>query len=148
MQFPSFQGILDVKDLTKDKYNKDFLAIRNWWNEHDQGLRPWTVSYAQNLVLQTVIFTSSGNYAATPADVVIVINKSVGGATTVTLPVLPQMGRTIVIKDGKGDAAANNITVQGAAGNIDGSGTYVMNANYRGLTLVYNGTQWNKISLF
>ena len=49
------------------------------------------------------------------------------------------------MKDGNGDAAANNITLTPASGNIDGSGTYVMSTNYQSQTVIHNGTEWNKI---
>jgi hypothetical protein len=52
----------------------------------------------------------------------------------------------MIIKDGKGDAATNNITVTPAAGTIDGSSTAVINTNYGSMQLIYNGTQWNIIA--
>lgn len=78
-------------------------------------------------------------------DYVVVVNKTAGAATTVNLPSSPTTGQHYYIKDGKGDAATNNITVTPAAGNIDGAGTLVMNVNYMAIELTYNGTQWNVI---
>jgi len=76
-------------------------------------------------------------------DDVVVVNKTVGAATTVNLPA-GVTGRRYTIKDGKGDAAANNITITPDAGNIDGAGTLVLATNYGRATVVYNGTEWNQ----
>ena len=75
-------------------------------------------------------------------DYVIEVNKSSGVATAVNLPASPATGLTFVIKDGKFDAATNNITLTPAAGNIDNAATFVMNKNGQSATIVYNGTQW------
>lgn len=74
-------------------------------------------------------------------DYYVGINKTVGAATVVNLPA-GVTGMTFVIKDEKGDAAANNITITPAAGNIDNAGTKIMNVNLQSVTLFYNGTQW------
>lgn len=79
-------------------------------------------------------------------DDVIAINKGTAGATTVTMPAAPTTGDEVTIKDDKGDAAGNNITISGNGKNIDGSASLVLNSNYAFATLVYNGTQWDRIS--
>lgn len=91
------------------------------------------------------VYSSTGNVTLTN-QTVFVLNKDSGAATTLTLPASPQRGRTIYIKDGKGDAATNNITIMPASGNIDGAGSYVMRSNYDSVVLFYNGTQWNVVS--
>ena len=109
--------------------------------------------------LTSALITQAGRrryvrYHTTPAavtvagglDDVIVVNKDTAAATTVNLPAGPTTGDTYTIKDGKGDAAANNLTLTPAAGNIDGAGTNVINANYGFRTVTYNGTEWNVIS--
>ncbi len=93
---------------------------------------------------KTRVVTAAGAATLTSADYIVILNKTVGAATVVNLPA--GVTNTIfIIKDGKGDAAANNITVTPAAGNIDGSGTYVISANYGVVRLVYNGTSWSTI---
>lgn len=76
-------------------------------------------------------------------DYIIVTNLTTPGAVAVNLPATPTAGLTYVIKDGKGDAAANNITITPAAGTIDGAATLVIAANYGRAVLTYNGTEWN-----
>ncbi len=90
------------------------------------------------------VFTTAGNYAAVAADLggLIVIRKTTGAATGVTLPASPVAGDIVTIKDGKGDAATNNITITPAAGNIDGAANYVMNANRMAIEVMYDGTEW------
>ena len=90
------------------------------------------------------VVTAAGAVTVAATDDVVVVNKTVGAATVANLPA-GVTGRRFVIKDGKGDAATNNITITPAAGTIDGAATLVINANYGQATLVYNGTQWNQI---
>lgn len=78
-------------------------------------------------------------------DNIVIVNKTTGAATTVNLPASPTTGLTYTIKDGKGDAATNNITITPAAGTIDGAATSVISTNYGSRDIVYNGTQWNVI---
>lgn len=84
------------------------------------------------------IMTTGASTTLTVYDSVLIVNKGTGSATAVTLPAA---GGTFTIKDGKGDAATNNITISGV--NIDGAASYVIRTNYGSVTLVYNGTQYN-----
>lgn len=54
---------------------------------------------------------ASGAVTVSHLDDIIIVNKTVGAATTVNLPSIPLKGRVYTIKDGKGDANANNITI-------------------------------------
>lgn len=102
-----------------------------------------TISLANgNVIYKTRVITAAGNVAITAADYYIGINKTVGAATTVNLPSSPANGLTFIVKDEKGDAGTNNITINPAAGNIDNAATKVMNINLQSLNLIYNGTQW------
>ena len=91
------------------------------------------------------VVTAAGAVTVVTADNIIVINKTVGEATAVNLPPAPNTWDTVTIKDGKGDAATNNITITPNAGNIDGSATFVIGINYGSAKLTYNGTEWNVI---
>ncbi len=94
------------------------------------------------------VLTASGNYTLVN-EAAFVANKTSGAATTVTLPKSPRKGRTVEIKDGKGDAGTNNITVNTSdSKTIDGATSYVIAVNYGGMKLRYNGTEWNVLSLF
>ena len=98
------------------------------------------------LIMKATVVTSGATYAIkATTDQIVVINKSSGSATELTLPASPTTGMVYRIKDGKGDAATNNITITPAAGTIDGGANLVINANYCAVDLVYNGTEWNII---
>lgn len=94
------------------------------------------------------VVTAAGDVTLTTADrnKVVVINKTVGAATTVNFPSSPTAGDTYTTKDGKGDAVTNNITLNpDGATTIDGSATYIINENYGSITAIFNGTEWNII---
>jgi hypothetical protein len=95
------------------------------------------------LKVRTVI--AAGDITAATSDIVICVNKTSGAATAVNLFATPTTGSLLVVKDCKGDAASNNITVTPAAGNIDGSGTFVINSNYGVWRGVYTGAAWSTI---
>ena len=97
-----------------------------------------------NVISTIRVVTAAGAVTVTTADYVVVVNKAVGAATAVALPA-GVTGLRFVIKDGKGDAGANNITISPAAGTIDGAATNVISTNYGSRELIYNGTQWNVI---
>ena len=94
-------------------------------------------------VRKTRTVTSGATIAMVSTDDVLIVNKTTGSATTVTLPASPTKGMRVVVKDAKGDAATNNITVQPAAGTIDGSATFLINAAYGFGDFIYDGTQWS-----
>lgn len=87
------------------------------------------------------VVTAAGAVSVTSADYLVIIRKTVGAATTVNLPA-GVLNQTFVIKDGKGDAFTNNITVTPTSGTIDNKATYVINIGYGAVTFTYDGTQW------
>ena len=95
--------------------------------------------------VKTRIHTIAPAVTVAVDDYIVIVNKSVGAATPVNLPA-GVTGTTYIIKDGKGDAAANNITITPAAGTIDGAANFPINTNYKAVTLVYNGNEWSVIS--
>lgn len=87
--------------------------------------------------------TAAGAVTVSATDEVIVIAQTVGAAITVNLPASPITGRTYTIKDGKGDAATNVITVDADGANtIDGAANFVLNVNYGCIDITWDGTQW------
>lgn len=88
------------------------------------------------------VVTAAGNVTVAAADGLIVVAKTAGQATTVTLEANPVAGAVHRIKDGRGDAATNNITVVPAAGTIDGAASFVLAANRGAVTVEYTGTEW------
>lgn len=100
-------------------------------------------TYTGSIVTPIRVFTTSGNVTVSAStDYFICVKKGTGAATAVNLPSSPATGLTFLVKDCKGDAATNNITVTPASGNIDGAATYVINTNYASVAVTYDGTQW------
>lgn len=96
--------------------------------------------------MATAIITTGSSYASTSSNHVVLINKSTGSATSVTLPNTASLtvGKVIIVKDAKGDAATNNITITGNnSETIDGQSNYVLNNNYGSVMVIWNGTEWN-----
>lgn len=91
------------------------------------------------------VVTAAGPVSIGAGDGLVVIRKAAGSATAVTLEANPAVGATHSLKDGRGDAATNAITVTPAAGAIDGAGSYVMSTAFEAVTLVYDGAQWSVI---
>lgn len=65
-----------------------------------------------------------------------------GGVLTIRLPNAPTTGRAFVVKDKGGNALTSNITVTTVGGTvtIDGATSFVLNANYQAISLIFNGT--------
>lgn len=97
---------------------------------------------AQFALLRVV--TAAGAITVTDVDYAVLINKTVGAASAVALPA-GVLGQKFLIKDAKGDANTNNITITPAAGTIDGAGTLVMATAYQHVQLLYNGTEWSTV---
>ncbi len=93
------------------------------------------------------LITAAGAATVTSADGIVEINKTVAASTVVSVnPATLTIGAPITIKDGKGDADVNNITIVPASGTFDGSGTYVLSAPYQAITFYSNGTNLRGIA--
>ncbi|MHA2063190.1 MAG: hypothetical protein ACXABY_02295 [Candidatus Thorarchaeota archaeon] len=90
--------------------------------------------------------TAAGNITVLATDAIVAVNKTVGAATTVTLPSTTDEGRMVIIKDKKGDASTNNITtVVSGGGMIDGLAGFILPQNYQSITLTFCGGSWSII---
>lgn len=145
MQFPTFLGIRDLADLTVLKFNSAIRDIYDWWNDHDNGSRFWNAISTMNI--NTTVVTKTSAYTPTNTDVVILVN-STAGIVTITLPTAVNIpGRWYFIKDWKGQAGTNNITIATtSAQTIDGSTTKVLNKAYLGYFVVSDGANWSTMS--
>ncbi len=94
----------------------------------------------QNVAVRVVNATGAITVATT--DYIICVRKTASEATTVNLPASPSVGDTYVIKDCKGDANSNNVTIVPASGNINGSASYILNTARSSVTFFYDGTEW------
>ena len=92
------------------------------------------------IVKHIVKITTGASYAALASDNIIDVNKTTGSATAITLPASPVDGMEVEVKDKKGDAATNPITVSAASGNIDGQTSVALSIAYGNGVFRYDGT--------
>lgn len=98
------------------------------------------------LYLKRRIITAAGPVTVTNSDNIVLLNKTVGASTIVTIPAPgASKARFIVIKDMKGDANINNITITPSSGTIDGFTSWVITQKSQAITLIDNGIEWNII---
>lgn len=85
------------------------------------------------------VYTGTGNITVSDDDDIIEVNKSVGAATGVILPAVPEDGKLFTIKDGKGDASTHNITITvSGSGDIDGGGSFLLDMPYQAANFLYS----------
>lgn len=89
----------------------------------------------------------SASYQDLAGDFIVAVDAS-GGARTVTLASSSVLsnGQMKLVYDVNGNAATNNITIDGNAANINGASTLVLNTNYAMALLAWNGTKWNAMT--
>lgn len=99
------------------------------------------VSLLTGMKLATRTVTSGASDIALAADTTIKWVKATGSASAESIPACVSgiRGRVLVVKDGKGDAAANPITVTPSAGTVDGAASYAVNTARGAVTLQCDG---------
>lgn len=144
-----------VKELSLKNVADDFRNIRNIFNGHDDGSRVWSKVYAgSGSGLPSGDFFATGSfgsstvqktaaYTATVANQIILVD-STSATVTITLPTAVSInGRRYTVKDWKGKAATNNITIATTSSQtIDGVTTKVLTVNYQSYTVVSDGANW------
>ena len=100
-----------------------------------------------NELVNLQIITATATTNAIPALVShVFVNKTTGAATGLSLENAPLTGQTHVVKDQKGDAGSNNITITATGGFlIDGAATNVISTAYGVSRLFFNGTSWSAL---
>ncbi|WP_437871510.1 hypothetical protein ACSD7O_24720 [Methylorubrum extorquens] len=105
----------------------------------------WIGAGAMQTGLRTVSTSTGAPDTMLATDSTIVVNKSASSPTAVTALACSSTykGRTIVVQDGKGDAATNNITITPASGTINGTLSKVINTAYGFARMQCDGgTNW------
>ena len=75
-------------------------------------------------------------------DACVIVNKTVGSATAISLPKGKAHGQCVIVKDGKGDARTNPITISDPGGaTIDGQAQMVLGINFQAVEL-----EWDAVS--
>lgn len=91
------------------------------------------------------IITSGASVAITASATAltyVLVNKTVGSATTLFLPTSRIAFQVFRIKDGKGDASSNVITIDGNGVNIDGGTQVFVFQDYGEIDVWWDGTKW------
>lgn len=95
-------------------------------------------------IFKILVVTSPGSINVSNSDNIVVINKIIGEPTSVILPASVPVGHIIIVKDGKGDASINNITISSSVG-IDGLQNIIMTQNSQSFTFLFDGIKWGII---
>lgn len=106
-------------------------------------------SSASSSTMPPVTVVTTTPYTATASDEVLLINMAVASAVSIFLPNSAAYKR-YVIKDLKGDAGTNNVTITPFAGQtIDGAATLVLNVNNAAVGIRYYlpSTRWMDINV-
>jgi hypothetical protein len=145
LRIPQAPGaiVLGEDDLTLD----DLLEILNAGSVSAVAtLRSLQAALFGPFVLPARVVLSDADAVFEATDVALLINKTVAGATPVTLPT-PRLSRLVLVKDMKGDGATNNITLDAGAGKlINGQQTLVMNVDWATTVLLgMSATQWGTV---
>jgi hypothetical protein len=107
-----------------------------------------SAAVADELTQAVRVATTSPVTVSNTTDCVVISNLGVAGPVAVNLPA-GATGRIFFIVDGKGDAATNNVTIDGnGAETINGAANYVIADNSGGICIAWNGTGWTVIGRF
>jgi hypothetical protein len=108
--------------------------MNHWAAQAPQGTTSGSFTF------NTVAVPSGASYSAGVNDDLIIVNKSVGSATQVVM--VPSASRTrgsVQIKDGKGDANVNNITIVFSGGELaDGLAAVPIRTSFGSVSLAPN----------
>lgn len=102
-----------------------------------------------NVMKQSIsVKTTTPVAVSATSDFTIVVDLAVAGPSVVNLPA-GVTKQVFVVLDGKGDAATNNITINGNGGQlINGAASYVLNKNEACVILQFDGTEWRVLASF
>lgn len=92
------------------------------------------------------VTTKTGAYTLTATDYICLTNTT-SSAFSITLPTaLGRTGQTYIIKDWKGTAVTNNVTIATTSSQtIDGASTRVLTAAFQSVTVISDGANWSII---
>jgi len=118
----------------------DIIAVQNV--SGSPGLPSLDGSLLSNLKLSagrpiTAITSGSGSNSVT-GERVVLVNKGTGSATPIVWT--HAAGQVLTVKDAKGDAGTNAITITLISGTIDGGANTVISTNKGAVRLVSDGT--------
>lgn len=94
------------------------------------------------VVVGDAILTETADAAThTVSDLVSYVGVTFAGACSITIPVSNE-NRRVTIKDERGTASANPITIQATGNTIDGAASFMIAADYGSVTLINRPMGW------
>lgn len=129
-----------MRNALDRELDREFSNIRDWWNAHDEGWRPWTK------------FTVLGSFALTPSTLTasgsvnetqnVILADSTSAVVTLTLPsAVGNPGRIYFIK--RISAGKNLVKIATVSSQtIDGGAGYSLGWQYHSICLLSDGTNW------
>lgn len=108
-------------------------------NSSDQLVTPSGI-INNGAVVNNVTFFPTSPASAGDLDYFCILTGA--GAFSFTLPASPVTGRTVVVKDGVGDALTFNKTILPDTGTIDNQANAILAASGASLSFIYDGTEW------
>lgn len=94
----------------------------------------------------TLTYNGPFNVTLTPSltnNMFIKLNPS-DGYNNILINAFPSsLGLMLIFKDISGNAGSSPVSISTSVGLIDGSATIILDANWEGITLMYNGVDWS-----
>jgi len=107
-----------------------------------------TAQSTTNTKLAIRVATATPVTAVSASDTIIITQLAAPAAVAVNLPA-GVLGQAFFIVDGTGDAATNNVTVDGNGSEaINGAANYVINKDRAGVLIAWNGSGWTILAEF
>lgn len=103
----------------------------------------WLRAPMAGQIVPVTVFTVGSTWNLAQTDFYAKVMKTSGSATSVNVYSAPAIGQTCIVKDGKGDANNNNITIGAGSYTIDGQSNYVLTQPYESVNLTFTGSEWN-----
>ena len=101
------------------------------------------VSRLNQTTLMTVVVTTDATHNVAQNEQLILVNRTTSATTTVVLPSTSNTGKVVRVKDAKGEAGTQTITINvSGGGNIDGTTSKTITTAYGSLAFLWSGTQW------
>lgn len=113
-------------------------ALR-FFTGNDVGATEWVDPYP------LIVVSAGATVVLNGTNEKVIVRKTIGSHTQILVPADFAIGQVITIKDGKGDAAVNNIDVVPSSGTIDGNVRVTLANNYQSLSIAWDGTVWSII---
>lgn len=134
-RFRFLDGIVGIK-TNPSAYNGKYLQ----WNSTKNRAEFTDPSDTETTTIVSITGITT-YYQASNTDDYIGVNSNV--PVTIVLPISPNTGKKLIVKDEGNKIATYNITVQAGAGtSVENDSSVIMTINHQSFTYFYNGSNW------